>query len=468
MHPDVLRQKFRDFFVGRTHAEVRSASLIPASDDPTVLLTTAGMQPLVPHFLGTPHPKGKRIFDTQKCFRTPDIDEVGDDTHHTFFEMLGNWSLGDYFKEEAIDLAYDFFVNELGLDPKRFAITIFKGDDDAPKDIEAKNYWLTKEGIDEHQIYEFDKADNFWGPAGTTGPCGPCSEIHYDRGLEYGNDLGPNVDHNQRYVEIWNLVFMEFNKNEDGSYSKLAQQNVDTGVGFERLVAVLQKQDSAFDTEIFADIIAKISEISGKHYQAEKRAFRIIADHVRGATFLIADGVTFSNEGRGYVLRRIVRRAVREGRLLGIKQGFLAIIAQVIIKQYQNEYPELTEGCDHIIAMLTIEEENFSQTLSKGEQRLEELLEKNKTITGKDAFTLFDTYGFPFDLTKDFVLEHGIEIDQDEFASEMKAQQERSKAGAAKKFEQENFTAAFAQGGETNFIGYEGFTETNCSQGRGY
>jgi alanyl-tRNA synthetase len=273
MNAEVLRKKFKDFFTSRNHQEIPSSSLVPSADDPTVLFTTAGMQPLVPNLLGALHPKGKRLFDTQKCFRTPDIDEVGDDTHHTFFEMLGNWSLGDYFKEEAIDLAYDFFVKELGLDPKRFAITIFKGDSDAPRDDEAEQIWLSKPGITKKQIFEFDKEDNFWGPAGKTGPCGPCSEIHYDRGEKFGEDVGPNSDENQRYVEIWNLVFMEYDKKEDGTYEKLAQKNVDTGVGFERLLAVLQQKDSAFATELFTDILKKIEEISGKNMQTKNGVF---------------------------------------------------------------------------------------------------------------------------------------------------------------------------------------------------
>lgn len=452
--PNQLRDKFRQFFLSRKHAEIPSASLIPASDDPTVLFTTAGMQPLVPNLMGAPHPKGTRLFDTQKSFRTPDIDEVGDDTHHTFFEMLGNWSLGDYFKEEAIELAYDFFVTELGLDPKRFAITIFQGDDDAPKDEEAKRLWM-RHGITEEQIYEFDKEDNFWGPAGTVGPCGPCSEIHYDRGPEYGEDFGPNVDENQRYVEIWNLVFMEYNKKEDGSYEKLEQKNVDTGVGFERLLAVLNQQDSAFDTPLFDKILGVISKITGKTYAEEKRRFRIVADHVRGSTFLIADGVLPSNEGRGYVLRRLLRRAIREGRLMGISDLFLTKVAEAVITDYAEHYSELKERKKTIFQTMNLEEEQFRKTLQNGERMLLELESKGaKEIDGKTAFALFDTYGFPFDLTKDFALEHRMTVDEKGYEQEMDTQKKRSKEGAKGMFARDTALQMFTKLSPSIFLGY--------------
>ncbi len=452
--PQELRQKFRDFFRERNHEEIPSASLIPSSDDPTVLFTTAGMQPLVPNLMGAPHRAGKRLFDTQKSFRANDIDEVGDDTHHTFFEMLGNWSLGDYFKEEAIDLAYDFFVKELQLDPKRFAITIFKGDADAPKDEEAKKLWLAKEGITEAQIFEFDKKDNFWGPAGATGPCGPCSEIHYDRGEKYGANVGPNSDENQRFVEIWNLVFMEYNKTAEGKYEKLEQKNVDTGVGFERLLAVLNEQDSAFDTPLFANILHEIEVMSRKKYTDHKREFRIISDHLRAATFCIADGVTPGNEGRNYVLRSIIRRAIRNGRRLGISEKFVQKVSKVVISEYKTEYPELMENQKTIFQILEIEEENFLKTLGRGEKMLEEILEsKTKAIDGKTAFQLFDTYGFPLDLTRDFAKEHGLALDEEGFALEMTAQRERSKNAGGEKFARTGAIQAFAELPATEFVG---------------
>lgn len=455
MLPNTLRQTFRDFFKGRDHAEIPSSSLVPSSDDPTVLFTTAGMQPLVPNLLGAPHPKGKRLFDTQKSFRTDDIDEVGDDTHCTFFEMLGNWSLGDYFKEEAITLAYDFFVDALGLDPKRFAITIFAGDKDAPRDDEAEKIWLTKPGITKAQIFAFDKKDNFWGPAGKTGPCGPCSEIHYDRGESYGKNTGPNSDENQRFVEIWNLVFMEFDKQADGTYVKLAQKNVDTGVGFERLVSILQQKDSPFDTELFADILAEIEKITGKQYLQNKRSFRIIADHSRAATFCIADGVTPGNEGRNYVLRRIIRRAVREGKKLGVDHNFLSDIAKIVIENYKQHYPELEENRNTVLTVIDLEESNFRLTLERGEKMIEEIVNnKPEMISGQEAFKLFDTYGFPLDLTRDYAREHNIKVDEEGFDQEMELQQERSRSGAAASFERDAAVQKFADLPKTHFVGY--------------
>ncbi|MCT4592281.1 MAG: alanine--tRNA ligase [Candidatus Gracilibacteria bacterium] len=424
-----LRQKFRKFFNENNHIEIASSSLIPDKSDPTVLLTTAGMQPLVPYLMGAKHSRGNRLFDTQKCFRTPDIEEVGDDTHHTFFEMLGNWSLGDYFKEEAIDLAYRFFVDELGLDPSRFAITIFKGDKDAPRDYEAEQIWLSK-GLKKEQIFEFDKKDNFWGPAGTIGPCGPCSEIHYDRGEKYGEDVGPNSDENQRYVEIWNLVFMEYNKKEDGSYEKLSQKNVDTGVGFERLLSILTEKDSSFDTDLFAEILTKIEEIAGKKYNENKTGFRVIADHIRGATFLIADGVVPGNTGRDYVLRRIIRRAVMHGEKMGISGQFVNNVAKTVIEKYQDEYLELKERKEHIFTVLSEEEASFTKTLERGKKILSDYIKKGH-VSGKKAFELFDTYGFPFELTQEIAEEKGIKIDENEFKAELEAQRERSRSAGA-------------------------------------
>ena len=466
MHPDILRKKFRDFFNNRNHVEIPSGSLVPSSDDPTVLFTTAGMQPLVPNLMGAPHAKGNRLFDTQKCFRANDIEEVGDDTHHTFFEMLGNWSLGDYFKQEAIDLAYDFFVQELKLDPNRFAITIFQGDTDAPKDEEAKKLWLAKEGISEKQIYEFDKTDNFWGPAGATGPCGPCSEIHYDRGEEYGEDLGPNVDDNQRYVEIWNLVFMEYSKTESGGYEKLEQKNVDTGAGFERLLAILNKKDSAFDTPLFTEILQKISDISGKTYQQKKRAFRIISDHLRASVFTISDGVSPGNEGRNYVLRNILRRAIRQGKQIGITAPFIQEVAGIVIDQYQEQYPELLERKKTILQTMRVEEEGFQKTLKNGEKKLEEMISESseKVLSGEDSFRLFDTYGFPLDLTKDIVAEAGMTVDEPGFEKAMKQQRERSKNAGSEKFERNAAIAHFAQTTATEFCGDTNQEKTTSSE----
>lgn len=459
MNSQELREKFRDFFTKNTHKEVKSASLIPNSDDKTVLFITAGMQPFIPNLLGSPHPKGNRIFSIQKSFRTPDIDEVGDDTHHTFFEMLGNWSFGDYFKKEAIDMAYDFFVNYLKLDPKKLYITVFKGNNNISADEESKQIWLTKDGIEENQIYYFGEKDNFWGPAGKVGPCGPCSEIHYDRGEEYGEFLGPNSDENQRCVEIWNLVFMEYNKDENGNLEKLKQKNVDTGVGFERLLSVLQNKNSSYETDLFTDIINKIEKISNTKYENNKKSFRIIADHVKAATFCLADGVTVSNEGRGYILRRLIRRAFREAKKLNINmENVLSYIAEVVIKKYQDEYSELLEN-KSIKNLLDIEENNFKQTLKKGENMMQKILEEKKHINGKDAFLLFDTFGFPLDITKDLLKEKNISFNeenlQSEFKEEMKLQQERSRKGSGNNFKRENTVLYFNDLPKTEFLGYE-------------
>lgn len=465
MHSKELRQKFRDFFLARNHKEIPSASLIPSKDDPTVLLTTAGMQPLVPYLMGAPHPVGNRLFDTQKSFRTPDIEEVGDDTHHTFFEMLGNWSLGDYFKEEAIELAYDFFVDVLKLDPARFGITIFKGDADAPRDTEAEQIWLAK-GLKKEQIFEFDKKDNFWGPAGKTGPCGPCSEIHYDRGEKYGENYGPNCDENQRFVEIWNLVFMEFNKKEDGTYEKLAQKNVDTGVGFERLLSILNEKDSSFDTDLFTNILAKIEELSGKKYADQKRGFRIVADHIRGATFLIADGVIPGNTGRDYVLRRVIRRAALHGKKLGIKGAFLSKIAATVIADYSEFYPELKQRKEHIFTTFNIEEENFLKTLERGEKLLSEALAQSKKISGKKAFELFDTYGFPLEITTEIAAEQGAQVDEEGFKKEMEAQKERSRAKSGEMFERKADLADFEKLPATVFLRDKIMSETTTLEAK--
>ena len=331
-----LRQKFLDYFQEKGHKIVPSSSLIPK--DETVLLTSAGMQQFVPYFIGDKDPLkdfgSRHLCSIQKCFRTPDIDEVGDDTHHTFFEMLGNWSIGEdkekgYFKKGAINFAIDFFINKLGLDKDKFWITIFKGSGDIQKDEESISFW-EECGIEKGKIVEFGKEDNFWGPTAKTGPCGPCSEIHYDRGEKYGcgqSDCGPNCPRCNRFLELWNLVFMEYEKKEDGSYVKLPQRNVDTGIGLERLLAVLNGKDSAYETDLFIPIINKIEEITGKKYESNKRSFRIIADHIRGAVFLIADGIRPSNVERGYILRRILRRAIRHGRSLGVSENLLLPLA---------------------------------------------------------------------------------------------------------------------------------------------
>ena len=451
MKSEELREKFASFFKTKAHSEVSSSSLIP-QNDPTVLFTTAGMQQFVPNLMGESHEKGRRLFSVQKCFRTPDIDEIGDDTHHTFFEMLGNWSLGDYFKEKAIDFAYDFFVYELRLNPNKFAITIFKGNKDIPRDTEAENFWL-KKGIKKEQIFEFDEEDNFWGPTGKTGPCGPCSEIYYDRGESYGEDLGPNSG-NDRFVEIWNLVFMEYEKKEDQTFQKLEQKNVDTGVGFERLLALMQNKNSSFETDLFQDLIQKIEKSSHKKYIEFKEDFRIFADHIRGAAFLISDGVIPSNESRGYVLRRLLRRAILKIKKLEISdENFISVVIDEIVKKYDKFYPELVKNATKIKAQIKSENESFQKTLERGKALLDEIISKNpQSISGKDAFLLFDTYGFPLEITAEIASQKGVEVDKKGFEKEMKLQKERSRKGSKAMFEEiEEFTDL----DKTKFLGYE-------------
>jgi alanyl-tRNA synthetase len=454
-----LRKKFDDYFIKNGHKKVESSSLIP-QNDPSVLLTTAGMQQFAPNLLGKPHAKGKKLFSTQKCFRTPDIDEIGDDTHHTFFEMLGNWSLGDYFKKEAIDLAYDFFVHELSLDPKRFAITIFKGDKNIERDTEAENYWLEKPGITKKQIFEFGVRDNFWGHTGKTRLCGASSEIHYDRGEKYGENKEPNSDDSNRFVEIWNLVFMEYEKTVDGKYRKLSQKNIDTGVGFERLLSAINNLDSAYETDLFTEIIEKLELLSDKKYTENKVEFRIIADHLRGSSFLLLDNVLPSNKREGSVLRRILRRAILKAKNLGILGEGIREIINVIMKKYEEIYSDFKkiEVKKRIENEINREYEAFLKTLEKGENILHDILAKKpKMLSGGEAFRLFDTYGFPFEITKEIASQKGVSVDQDEFNIEMEAQKERSKSGSKKMFEAE--VEDFLDADKTQFLGYKELTE---------
>lgn len=438
-----IRQKFLDFFERKGHKIVPSSSLIPT--DPSVLLTTAGMQQFVPYLsgekdvledFGTRH-----LASVQKCFRTPDIEEVGDDTHHTFFEMLGNWSIGEdpqrgYFKEGAIKLALEFFVKELGLEKNKFWITIFKGEKGVPRDEESLVIWQ-KYGIPRKKIVEFGLEDNFWGPTSTIGPCGPCSEIHYDRGEKFGcreSGCGPNCQRCDRFIELWNLVFMEYNKEKDGSYRKLPQRNVDTGIGFERLVAVLQDKESAYETDLFWFIIRKMEEISGRRYRENKRDFRIIADHIRGAVFLISDGVLPSNVEAGYILRRILRRAMRAGKQLQLPKNFLLPLTQKTIDIYLNIYPELKSCQADILTVLQNEEEKFEKTLEIGIKETSQILKKGD-ITGEEAFHIYESYGFPLEMIEEMAKEKGKRlINKKGFYRAQKKHQEISRAGVKKKF----------------------------------
>ncbi|OQB08822.1 MAG: Alanine--tRNA ligase [Parcubacteria group bacterium ADurb.Bin216] len=441
MNSTELRDKFLDYFKKKGHKIVKSSSLLPT--DPSVLLTTAGMQQFSLYLSGKKDPledfQGRHLVSCQKCFRTGDIEEIGDDTHHTFFEMLGNWSIGQddngYFKEGAIDFAMDFLVNELGLDSSKFYITVFKGEDGIEKDEEAVNIWMNH-GIAREKIIECSKKDNFWGPVSDIGPCGPCSEIHYDRGEEYGcgrPDCGPNCDYCKRVVEIWNLVFMQYNRNERGEYELLNQTNIDTGIGFERLLSVLNGKNSAYETDVFADMIKRIEEVSGKKYEENEIAFRIIADHARSAIFLAGDGIEPSNVGQGYILRRIIRRAVRYSRMIGVERDMG--LGQYVVKKYGEVYPELKENEDHIFEVISKEEEKFEKTIKAGLSVLEKLLEEGQEkISGEKAFDLYQSYGFPLELTEEIASEKGLEIDKSGFNEALKKHQELSRAGAEKKF----------------------------------
>ena len=436
-----LRRAYIDFFKSKGHAEISGKSLIP-ENDPTVLFTTAGMHPLVPYILGEPHPAGKRLVDCQKCVRTDDIDEVGDAAHLTFFEMLGNWSLGDYFKKDAIAYSYEFLTSPgwLGFSPDLLSVTVFAGDNEVPPDDEAAGIWKSI-GIPEARIHFLPRKDNWWGPAGQTGPCGPDTEMFIDTGAPAcGPDCKPGC-HCGKYIEVWNDVFMQYNKTADGKYPPLAQKTVDTGMGVDRTLAMIQGKKTVFETELFQPIIEKLQEITGKKYDpagsgAVEVSFRIIADHVRSSVFIIGDdrGVKPSNVGQGYILRRLIRRSIRHGRKLGRESGFLGDLARVVIAIYQDFYPELKERAELIVTELGLEEGRFSETLQKGEKEFEKLLPnlmKNpqKVIPGRVAFRLYDTYGFPIEITEELARENGMTVDRKGFDEAFEKHQELSKAG---------------------------------------
>lgn len=431
-----IRQKFIDFFVKKhNHKQMKSSSLIP--DNPTVLLTTAGMLQFVPIFLGYEKPpEPPRATSVQKCARAggkdSDIENVGrTPRHHTFFEMLGNFSFGDYFKNEIIPWSWDFVTNELGLDKDRLWITIYETDEEAFK------IWNKKVGIPAERILKKGKKDNFWGPPGPTGPCGPCTEIHFDLGEEYecSDDCSIATCECDRYVEIWNLVFMELNQDEEGNFTPLEKKNVDTGMGLERITMVKNNLSSTFETDLLWPILEKACQMSGKQYKDNKKtdiSLRIITDHARCVSFLIADGLIPGNEGRNYVLRMILRRALRHGKLLGLELPFLYEIVPVVIEHYKDAYPELQQNKDKILKVIKTEEERFKQTIGRGESLLEEIIQKtqaagNTEICGKDAFKLYDTYGFPLELTVEISEENSLSVDIDEFNKEMQEQKERAK-----------------------------------------
>ena len=494
-----LREMFQKFMESKGHHRIQSASVIP-ENDPTVLFTTAGMHPLVPYLMGTPHPAGTRLTDVQKCIRTGDIDDVGDPSHLTFFEMLGNWSLGDYFKKEAISWSWEFLTSPeyLGLDKDKLAFTVFEGDEDCPRDVESHDLWRSM-GVAEDHIFYLPKEHNWWGPAGITGPCGPDTEMFIIVKDPCGPDCSPACKCGA-YLEIWNDVFMQYNKQQDGSFLPLVKKNVDTGMGLERTICVLNGKKSVYETDLFERILGRIEELSGKKYQANdehSKAFRIIDDHMRTSTFILGDdrGVSPSNTDQGYILRRLIRRAVRYGMQLGMPEGFTAEVAQVIIDQYKDVYPELTRNSAFVLEQLKLEEARFARTLKQGEKEFDkvysnalntrallesilaagdkaafarEMAQQKKlrpspdmmpiidaanagdeaalvaalqarmatldTLDGRSAFKLYDTYGFPIEMTIELAAEKGLKVDEADFAERFKKHQELSHQGADQKF----------------------------------
>ncbi len=436
-----LRKLYLEFFKSKGHAVIPSASLIP-ENDPTVLFTTAGMHPLVPYLLGEKHPAGTRLTDVQKCVRTGDIDEVGDASHCTFFEMLGNWSLGDYFKKEAISWSFEFLTGEqwLGIPKEKLYFTCFAGDENAPRDEESFGYWR-EQGVAEDHIFFLPKEHNWWGPAGVTGPCGPDTEMFIDTGKPAcGPDCSPACSCG-KYLEIWNDVFMQYNKKEDGTFEPLAHKNVDTGMGLDRTICILQGKKSVYDTDVFSGILVKIAELSGKEYGSDEettRAFRIVADHIRCATFMMGDekGITPSNTDQGYILRRLIRRAIRFAGRLGIEEGKLHLIAEQVIGQYGEVYPELRANRERILSELNLEEERFQKTIKQGMKEFEKLATylKEPVIPGKSAFRLYDTFGFPIEFTEELAAERGFQVDREGYEAAFKKHQELSHAGAEQRF----------------------------------
>ncbi len=495
-----LRAMFQQFFKDHGHAVISSASLIP-ENDPTVLFTTAGMHPLVPYLMGQKHPAGNRLTDVQKCVRTGDIDDVGDFSHLTFFEMMGNWSLGDYFKQEMIPWSWEFLTSEkyLGLPKDKLAFSVFAGDEDCPRDEESAQLWRDCGVADDH-IFFLPKENNWWGPAGLTGPCGPDTEMFIITDKEpCGPDCSPACSCG-RYLEIWNDVFMQYNKQADGTFVPLSQKNVDTGMGLERTICVLNGKKSVYETELFENILGKIAELSGKTYGQDEettKAFRIIGDHMRTSTFIMGDdrGVSPSNMDQGYVLRRLIRRAVRYGMSIGMPDGFTGEIAKVIIDQYKDVYPELERNAAFVLEQLSLEETRFAKTLRQGEKEFDKIynniqntrtilsailaadnkvalaqeyaqtkklrpspdmmpiidaakagdeaalvaainarLDTLTTMDGRSAFKLYDTYGFPIEMTIELANEKGLKVDENDFAERFKQHQATSQAGAEQRF----------------------------------
>ena len=438
MTANELRTMYVDFFKERDHKEIASASLLP-ENDPTVLFTTAGMHPLVPYLLGERHPGGKRLTDVQKCVRTEDIEEVGDDTHCTFFEMLGNWSLGDYFKKESISMSFDFLTNYLHIPPERLAVTVFEGDEQASADLEAEEIWRGL-GLKKHQIFRYGRDNNWWGPAGQTGPCGPDTEIFYDMGRpKCGPNCGPSCNCG-KYVEIWNNVFMEFKKEADGTYTELKQKNVDTGMGLERVLTILNGETNVYDTELFLPVMQTLERILEKERKDTlQRDKRIICEHTRAVTFILGDPMKISpsNTEQGYILRRLIRRMIRLFRKADIHANYLCELSEVIVEQYGPVYPELGENREFILEQLQREYDLFSRTLDEGLKKANRYLDRigqGGILSGELAFRLYDTFGFPIEFTSELASERGYQVDMDGFQKKFEEHQNKSRQGAAGKF----------------------------------
>ena len=424
-----LIKKYFDFFESRGHVVIPSAPLVP-ENDPSSLFISAGMHPLVPYLLGEKHPAGKRLVDNQICLRTDDIDEVGDDLHHTFFEMLGNWSLGDYWKEESISWSYEFLTKELDISPGRLSVTCFEGDEDASKDTESSGIW-EKLGINRERIYFLPKKDNWWGPTGETGPCGPDTEIFYDAtqiacgtGCQPGDGCG-------RFFEIWNNVFMQYKKTKEGKYERLKQKNVDTGMGVDRTTAILGGYSDDYKVkDLWEKTISKIEEVGKKKYEGNEKAFRIVADHTRASVFLAAEGVVPSNKQQGYILRRLIRRAVRYGKILGVNEPMISRVAESVIDNYKTSYPKLEKELKRILETISNEETKFGLTLSRGMKEIGKL----HALDGKNAFYLYESYGFPLELTEEIAKDRGQKIDGVEFQREFEKHKELSRAASTGMF----------------------------------
>ena len=462
MTSEQLRKLYLDFYAGKAHAVIGSASLIP-ENDPTVLFTTAGMHPLVPYLLGEKHPAGNRLADVQICVRTGDIDEVGDASHCTFFEMLGSWSLGDYFKKDAIAWSYEFVIDKLGFSPDKFAVTVFGGDEVCPRDEESADCWR-RAGVADKNIFFLGRKHNWWGPAGTTGPCGPDTEMFVDTGAPACSESCDPSCGCGKYLEIGNDVFMQYFKDAEGNFRPLEKKNVDQGMGLERLLCIINGYSSVYETDLFDFAIAKLEELSGRRCGEDEEitaAMRIIADHTRTATFMLGDvkAISPSNVDQGYVLRRLIRRAMRYCRVLGVDFSALTVLAELFADKYAPVYPNIGEARGRIAAELDAEKEKFARTIEQGLKEFDKVLSHipGKVFPGKTAFRLYDTFGFPVEMTAELAAERGYTLDNEGYEKAFREHQEKSKAGAEQKFK-----GGLADGGEasarlhsaTHLLGY--------------